>query len=157
MLQEIDYRPELMIEHNAAALRERFDNSLEDADAARFVHRAAELFQEIVNGFLVNKKLILNKEEGYKIVGSADGETIPLRLLSSGEQHMMNMFFDLIFNSGSLVMIDEPELSLHIAWQMRFVDSLMKVRKFNGCRFLLATHSPAIVADYWDYVVDLEV
>lgn len=120
--------------------------------------REAELFQKIVNSRLGKKRLILNDAEGLKVINSHSGESVPLHLLSSGEQHEINLFFDLIFPtaSNSLVLVDEPELSLHIAWQLKFIDDISKVRELRGCQFLLATHSPAIIDDHWDYVVELE-
>ncbi len=40
--------------------------------------------------------------------------------------------------------IDEPELSLHLAWQEIFVESIQKASPKT--QFILATHSPAIIA-----------
>ena len=46
----------------------------------------------------------------------------------------------------TLLIIDEPELSLHIRWQERFIDSLKKIS--TSTQFILATHSPDIIGDY---------
>ena len=121
--------------------------------------RQTELFQKIVNSRLDKKTMVLKDAEGLKVINFDSGESVPLHLLSSGEQHEINLFFDLIFNTSTycLVLVDEPELSLHIAWQLKFIDDISKVRQLNGCQFLLATHSPAIIDDHWDYVVELEV
>lgn len=52
-------------------------------------------------------------------------------------------------------LIDEPEVSLHLAWQDIFVDALLKA--CPKYQFVLATHSPNIVgeAEHRDWCVDL--
>lgn len=67
---------------------------------------------------------------------------------SSGQQQMLSSIFGLTgeLRSDSLVLIDEPELSLHPNWQMLFLDQLRAVlRPFRGCHVIIATHSPLIV------------
>ena len=78
-------------------------------------------------------------------------------MLSSGEQHELVILYELIFRTApdSLVLIDEPELSLHVAWQAQFVPDLERMAKLTGFRSILATHSPEIVGDRWDLTVEL--
>jgi predicted ATPase len=52
-------------------------------------------------------------------------------------------------------LIDEPELSLHLSWQKRFLDDLLEVVRVTGIDVLLATHSPFIVGDRDDLMVAL--
>ena len=67
------------------------------------------------------------------------------------------MLYDLIFNTDehTLVLIDEPELSLHIKWQISYVDELLKIIEGSGFCAVLATHSPQIIHDRWDLTVAL--
>jgi len=49
---------------------------------------------------------------------------------------------------NALVCIDEPEVCLHPEWQERYVHMLLKAfGNYTGCQFLIATHSPQIVAE----------
>jgi hypothetical protein len=67
---------------------------------------------------------------------------------SSGEQQILCSVFGLVaeVQSNSLLLIDEPELSLHPRWQVDYLDRLDAVmRFFSGCHVLVATHSPLIV------------
>jgi putative hydrolase of the HAD superfamily len=48
----------------------------------------------------------------------------------------------------STVMIDEPELSMHVDWQQVLVASMRRVNP--DCQLLLATHSPEVMADVAD-------
>ena len=68
---------------------------------------------------------------------------------SSGELcylHMITAIASEIKNN-SVILIDEPELSLHPKWQSDFIPFLQKLFKnYRGCHFILATHSPHIVS-----------
>lgn len=79
--------------------------------------------------------------------------------LSSGEKQIIIMIAHLIFEedqkSSGIFIIDEPEVSLHIAWQDIFVKAIMEASPKT--QFILATHSPAIIArvDNEKYCQDL--
>ena len=113
-----------------------------------------------VSNAFINKKLeIVTSGPDYAMrFVSIDGREIPLEKLSSGEKHAVIMFYNLIFKSkeGALVMIDEPEISLHISWQQHFITSLLEICKENGLNAVVATHSPDIVNDHWDLLVNLD-
>lgn len=115
-----------------------------------------ELLQEIVNKRLLNKRLEVTASEGM-VVSRDDGERIALDSLSTGEQHEIILMFDLLLNveNGATVLIDEPEISLHVAWQLSFIPDVRKIANLVGFRFLVATHSPYIINDEWDRAVDL--
>lgn len=52
-------------------------------------------------------------------------------------------------------MIDEPELSLHVAWQKNFIGDLMKIIDLNKFDVILATHSPQLIGRWNNLVVEL--
>ena len=81
---------------------------------------------------------------------------IDLDALSSGEKHDFMMFYELIFKTGQgeLVLIDEPEISLHIEWQETYLDRLLEICQMNGLQAVIATHSPYIVSGHYDCLVD---
>lgn len=110
-----------------------------------------DLLEMIVNSRLYGKKLLINAEDGLIILRHTDDERIPLAALSSGEQHEIILMFDLLFNvkPGGLVLIDEPEISLHIAWQKRFIPDVLRIAKLVGFQFVIATHSPQIIDGNW--------
>lgn len=88
---------------------------------------------------------------------SWNGVDLDLDVLSSGEQHELVILYELLFRTSdnSLILIDEPELSQHVAWQETFVDDLEEMAKLSHFRAILATHSPEIIADRWDLTVQL--
>mgnify|MGYP003300383619 CR=1 FL=1 len=124
-----------------------------------------ELFIEIINTRTVfsNKFMRIDNEKGvvFEPIESKSGKKhfIPLEKLSSGEKHDFIMFYELIFNSDkkSVFLIDEPEISLHVAWQMEFVSILKKICELNGGQAIIATHSPDIVNGHDNLLISLGV
>jgi predicted ATPase len=81
-------------------------------------------------------------------LSALDGTSIDLAVASSGQQQMLCSIFGLVaeLKSGSLILVDEPELSLHPNWQTAYLDRVYAVlRPFHGCHVIIATHSPLIV------------
>ena len=114
-------------------------------------------FKRIANARLLYKNVIVSTE-GLKIAASDDGSDIDLEMLSSGEQHELVLLYDLLFETAknSLIMIDEPELSLHVAWQRQMLSDLQDMACLSDFHVLLATHSPQIIGDRFDLTVELK-
>jgi len=116
----------------------------------------AERFLKTMNELLNGKSLELDaKKDGITVrLHGPPSKQIPLSSLSSGEQHLLVLFYDVIFapdRSATLLMIDEPEISLHVAWQYKFIDLLERACALSRCQAVVATHSPQIVSGR-DYV-----
>jgi len=124
-----------------------------------------ELFQSILNRKLAcsHKQISFSRDEGFLIRYKQAGNDrypsspVPLTALSSGEQHQLVLFYELLFviEPGSLVLIDEPEISLHLSWQVDFLEDLQEISRLADLDFLIATHAPSIIEDRWDLVVEL--
>ena len=116
----------------------------------------ARLLLDNVNGKYEHKRVRLDQDQGIVAAGDND-QLIPLDALSSGEQHEFLLHYDLLFRvrPNTVVMIDEPELSLHVAWQKRFLPDLMDIVNLSGFDAIVATHSPFIVGERDDLMVGL--
>ena len=103
-----------------------------------------------------NKKVTFSPHFGMRIE-SVTGEFIDVTLLSSGEQHEVVLLYNLIFEvpDSSILLVDEPENSLHVAWQQMIISDLMQIAKIKKLQLIVATHSPTIVSYGSDYAVDL--
>ncbi|MBA3923788.1 MAG: AAA family ATPase, partial [Nostocaceae cyanobacterium] len=124
-----------------------------------------ELLRKIVNNkFSYSyKEMNFSKEKGFifKILYNSSAsniETLSPTDLSSGEQHELVLLYELLFKvqPNSLVLIDEPELSLHVGWQTQFLKDLQDITKLADLDILMATHSPDIIQDRWDLTVELK-
>lgn len=114
--------------------------------------------REIVNSRFLFKHLEIDRERGFRLVSDDDGQELELASLSSGEQHELVLVYDLLFNVplGALVLIDEPEISLHVSWQKGFIADLRKIASLVRFRTIVATHSPQIAGKWADRMVVLE-
>jgi predicted ATP-binding protein involved in virulence len=117
-----------------------------------------ELFTNILNQRRFTYKSIkIDKEKGFYFQ-TQTGQDLLLTDLSSGEQHEVVLLFELIFkaNINTLVLIDEPEISLHITWQKEFLNDLLRIIELQKMQVIIATHSPQIINERWDLVYNLE-
>jgi hypothetical protein len=115
-----------------------------------------ELIRSIVDSRFLQKTISVNRKEGF-IAQTRDGRPLDLSGLSSGEQHELVLLYELLFRAqpNTMILIDEPELSLHIAWQQQFLRDLLQITKLANLTALVATHSPQIIHDRWDLTVEL--
>ncbi|MBD8254406.1 AAA family ATPase [Pseudomonas fluorescens] len=100
--------------------------------------------------------------ENIEFIKSKDNKPFRLTEASSGE---LCILFNVLAIAGaitdnSVILIDEPELSLHPEWQTNFLPLLESIfSKYNGCHFIIATHSPQIISSMEienSFVVNLE-
>jgi ABC-type cobalamin/Fe3+-siderophores transport system ATPase subunit len=105
------------------------------------------LFLSAINGKnFTNKTFTVNAGQGF-CFSTNDGKPLQLTDLSSGEQNQIIILYELLFKAprGSLVLIDEPETSMHVAWQLEFLEDIESIAKISGLSFIIATHSPDII------------
>ncbi|HEL4218696.1 AAA family ATPase [Stenotrophomonas maltophilia] len=72
---------------------------------------------------------------------------IPLKDASSGELSLIAslVFISSMIRGADLVLIDEPENSLHPRWQRDYLDLVSAAMGYNEARVIIATHSPILV------------
>lgn len=81
---------------------------------------------------------------------------------SSGELSLLFAMSSIAgeIQDGSLILIDEPEISLHPKWQLSFLSLLVDIfSNYKSCHFIIATHSPNIVSSIPDenaFIVNIE-
>ncbi|TFF89276.1 MAG: DUF4062 domain-containing protein [Promethearchaeota archaeon] len=114
------------------------------------------LFQNLIENVFVNKEIEPHLKEGF-IAINEKGKEISLKQLSSGEKNLLIMIYDCIFGirEDTLLLIDEPEISLHIVWQLQFLDILDRIKQMREFDVLISTHSPQIVHNRRDLCITL--
>ncbi|NTV25453.1 MAG: AAA family ATPase [Chlorobiaceae bacterium] len=100
------------------------------------------------NSYMVDKEFQYDTSNfNFRIIQKLSCEPnheIELQNLSSGEKQIVSLFSHLYLSGGKkyFVLIDEPELSLSVDWQRKFV---LDIRRTSFCSGLIAvTHSPFI-------------
>lgn len=134
------------------------EDSKEKLNAYRNIMEKLALMRDIINRRFKFKQLYIDKEKGYVFKVAPDSNTsIPVEKLSSGEQNEMVLIYHLLFNcnENDIIMIDEPEISLHITWQHHMIGDFNEISKLNNLSLLLATHSPDLIGDNWNLVQTL--
>jgi predicted ATPase len=93
---------------------------------------------------------------------SESNQDFLLSQASSGELSILFTMSSIAgeIENGSLVLIDEPELSLHPEWQLNFLSLLTDIfSNYKNCHFIIATHSPNIISSIPDnnaYIVSID-
>ena len=113
-------------------------------------------FEDIINSRLLFKQLKVDEVEGFSITDE-NGNVVQPWYLSSGEQQLLVLYYQLLFETepDTLVMIDEPELSMNVVWQRNFLKDLQRIIELRNFDVLIATHSPEVIFDKWDWTVAL--
>lgn len=129
-------------------------------EAGRIAKRIEMLFQEVDKYFSqTGKKLEIDKERNLLVFREETGDVIELDMLSAGEKQLLFILLTvfLMDEQPAVLLMDEPELSLHIEWQEKLIKS---IRQMNPrCQIILTTHSPSIFVNGWEsklvYIEDL--
>ena len=111
---------------------------------------------EALNNFFneTNKTVKINNQE-LKVYLTPERE-ISFKHLSSGERQVIYIFLKVAnaTKDNALILMDEPEISLHLAWQEKLISEIRKVN--DKSQLIIVTHSPAIVMNGWmDSFIDI--
>jgi len=123
-LKEKDFRP--------SEVKEHFHNYMKD----------------IFNGLeLTFKYSHLDRDDNVWFTND-NGEQFEIKDLSTGEKTLLSKVMYLYFlgYKNKVILIDEPELSLHPSWQNRVLKIYENFATENECQIIIATHSPHIIA-----------
>lgn len=110
------------------------------------------LFKEIDSYFNQNgKRIEIEKENNMLIFREKNEERIiTLGMLSAGEKQLLLILLTvfLMDEQPAVLLMDEPELSLHIEWQEKLIKSIRRLNK--NCQLIITTHSPSVFANGWE-------
>ena len=102
---------------------------------------------EIFENLSIDVKVEDISQDGRNITlfTNSAGDKFDINELSSGEKQLFlrTLAIKMLNPENSIILIDEPELSLHPKWQQRIVDVYRKIGKNN--QIIIATHSPHIL------------
>jgi len=103
--------------------------------------------KKLISDMFGNNKIVEFKDTGVE-VKTKEGHDISLALLSSGEKHALWIFIETLLVRDNTLLIDEPEISMHIDWQKRLISAMNQLNK--NAQLIIATHSPEIMSDLPD-------
>ncbi|RPH49072.1 MAG: ATP-binding protein [Desulfobacteraceae bacterium] len=97
---------------------------------------------------LYGEKLKLGFDEKKITVKTRDNREIALGTLSSGQKQLLMIFLSTLIAKDKAILIDEPEISMHVDWQSELVRDMHQLSP--SVQILIATHSPEISASVND-------
>ena len=136
-----------VVAHFLSQLIDLYETQLsQEADVREFV--------KVCNRYLSGKEMVYDNSSFSLGIRQRtferDYSQIQLKMLSSGEKQIVSLFSH-IYLSGQdefFVVIDEPELSLSVPWQKRFLPDILATQKCSG--LIAVTHSPFIFENELD-------
>lgn len=147
--KEIDIKP-------LEALRKTrriIDLSLKAKNKTQEIYSQIDIFLRIIKDFISDKEF--DFEGGKLVIRTTDGP-ISHERLSSGEKQLIILMIEALLQGRQphIFLADEPELSLHIAWQRMVIPAVMEINP--NAQIIAATHSPEIASKYPSAIFDME-
>lgn len=115
-------------------------------------------FESFYDHYNPSRKSILALA-GNLTITDYEGKEVGFDELSSGELNIVSILYDAVFGTtdNSILLIDEPEISLHIVWQQQFIDALLEaIKNKSNVQIIIASHSPFITSSRDDLLVDAQ-
>ena len=126
-------------------ISEMFKNKNEKVEDIQ--RKVFDEINEIFENLNIDVKVEDISQDGRNITlfTNSSGDEFDINELSSGEKQLFlrTLAIKMLNPENSIILIDEPELSLHPKWQQRIVDVYRKIGKNN--QIIIATHSPHIL------------
>ena len=133
--------------------------SLVDFKKSEVVKKNVLAFLDIVNSFFeeTGKKATYDFSPARLFFLNENMNDIRIDQLSSGEKQLLLVLLQVFLQEKqkSILLMDEPEVSLHISWQQKLIDTIVKLN--HNCQLIIATHSPSMFGNGWgDKVVFMD-
>ena len=126
-------------------ISEMFKNKNEKVEDIQ--RKVFDEINEIFENLSIDVKVEDISQDGRNITlfTNSSGDKFDINELSSGEKQLFlrTLAIKMLNPENSIILIDEPELSLHPKWQQRIVDVYRKIGENN--QIIIATHSPHIL------------
>lgn len=104
------------------------------------------------------KKSTQNSKKNELVLLTKNGDEadyFDLYKLSQGESNLTYQLLLVLFGGYDVLLIDDAETSLHVAWQIDYHDIFKKLAKENNMQIICSTHSPSMINGGWSSCVDL--
>lgn len=110
-----------------------------------------------INRLFQQTDKVVDFDESNSFIFSRNDKTVFPYQLSSGEKQLLIILLKAVnqSNQPSILLMDEPEISLHLSWQIELIEI---IRQLNpNAQVIIATHSPGIFQNGWfDKITKME-
>ena len=113
------------------------------------INERKNLFISLVNECFSETGKTLSNDSTKLVFLKNNTISIYPKELSSGEKQLLIILLTVLLERGEeyILMLDEPEISMHISWQYKLIDMIFQLNP--EVQIILTTHSPMIFADGW--------
>ena len=109
-----------------------------------------DLFISIVNEMFTETGKHINIDNSQlEFVLDEGGKHISMYDLSSGEKQLLYILMTVLMEEQKdyILLMDEPEISLHVDWQEKLIDKILLLNP--NCQLVIATHAPSLLLRGW--------
>lgn len=91
----------------------------------------------------------MDSDEEERVIFRQGDTTLTPYQLSAGEKQLLLILLKVLLqdNKPALLIMDEPEISMHLEWQEQLIDMILQLNE--NVQLIIATHSPAIMMKGW--------
>jgi len=121
------------------------------------INERKNLFISLVNECFAETGKTLSNDSTKLVFLKDNAISIYPKELSSGEKQLLIILLTVLLERGEeyILMLDEPEISMHISWQYKLIDMILQLNP--NVQIVLTTHSPMIFSDGWgDKAIHME-
>ncbi len=132
------------------------ENSLPEQDK-KIGENKLYLFFTILNEIFDSKYRITNDEHNISVFHLQNAEKIEHQDLSSGEKQLLIILLQALLtkNQPFILLLDEPELSLHLSIQEKLIAYIKQLNE--QIQLIIVTHSPSMIRKgYMDAYIEIE-
>jgi len=126
------------------------DKPLNFKKLSQEVRKQKKLFEQYINQLFAQTGKIISSNKNKEIVfRHQTGRNVTPYELSSGEKQILVILLKVLLqdNQPHILLLDEPEISMHLSWQVDLIDL---IRELNpNCQVIIATHAPAVIKKGW--------
>lgn len=111
-----------------------------DSYKLSFISKSHILLEKLINKYLINKKARVYANT--IVITDLNNNFVPIDCLSTGERNLIILFTFCLTNVDSLIVLDEPDLSMSVAWQSKVLIDLLK---YTSNKYMIVSQSPLLV------------
>lgn len=134
------------------------DDNIDFKEESKKIRKQKLLFEKFINQLFspTGKSVFANKNKEITFRHQTGHEVSPYEL-SSGEKQILVILLKVLLqdNQNHILMLDEPEVSMHLSWQVDLIDLIKQLNP--NCQIIIATHAPAVIKKGWkDKIIKMD-
>jgi len=113
------------------------------------IYGKKNVFIETMNRLFKQTDKVIDSDENERVIFRQGNTILAPYQLSSGEKQILIILMKVLLqnNKPAILIMDEPEISMHLEWQEELIDMITQLNE--NVQIIIATHSPGIMMKGW--------